>query len=101
MKRINTYNLLMGRNISLVVGNGCVKPGDVTMAVHPEGKGEFVKRTDYTELLERFQANCRHDFGTLHSSEGTFCSCCYHDLSVCQHRNEHGKFCSQCGAKNA
>jgi hypothetical protein len=53
----------------------------------------------YEELERRFQSYCKHDGGTRYTpgTTGDICAIYGWDRTKCQHRNESGKFCSQCG----
>lgn len=58
------------------------------------------RKPTYEELLFRFQNYCKHDGGRLYDGTNrNLCSICEWDLNQCQHKQERGNFCSQCGEK--
>lgn len=60
--------------------------------------GKFVKFEDHKREVDRFQTYCKHDCGRLFNGDKeNICAICEWDTDKCQHKNEHGKFCSQCG----
>ena len=57
-----------------------------------------MKKRTYEELEAAFQAYCKHDGGRAWiGGSHNICPICGWDVDKCQHRGEHGKFCSQCG----
>lgn len=62
--------------------------------------GNWVNYEDHAAFVKRVQAYCKHDGGRAFiNGRVNVCAICHWDLDCCQHRNESGKFCSQCGEK--
>lgn len=50
--------------------------GSRVVQVRDDHKGQFVAKSDYLALRDRFQRLCKHDGGKVYSEDSSYCAVC-------------------------